>query len=394
MIVHSSNPNIFMFATSELTQDAFLCWVLDGLNYPDCEIYPFARGFLDMLLQQTTDQVHMMHDFSSSDVYGVEIARQANHIDILATLKIRNGYGERTQKLIIEDKTFTSPHSNQLVRYREQHEHDKPICIYYKTGFLFNEHEYARHYGYASIHKHNMIHLMRKYANRIKSDIFMGYYGYLLQLQDEEEKIVSSIHRFINEGTGEIDKALERSEGQFMLMQLLMKSDSVITDAGKADSPSYIFDKITRGQNRDGSPWTQYTLLFFQGSEAVTSGAVDDVFEDEIFYRIDRKNKGYYISLRQYNKTGFNNEKLEHRLPKLRQCFDKACQTVQNNRRKVAAMSGEPSGFPRFESPGNRGRFESEIALYYISDGRELGNLCELMSEINEQFLLLVRNEF
>ncbi|MMZ64994.1 hypothetical protein D1872_273640 [compost metagenome] len=118
------------------------------------------------------------------------------------------------------------------------------------------------------------------------------------------------------------------------------------------------------------------------------------MFEDEIFYRIDKKNKGYYISLRQYNKTGFNNEKLEHRLPKLRQCFDKACQTVQNNRRKVAVMSGEPSGFPRFESPGNRGRFESEIALYYISDGRELGNLCELMSEINEQFLLLVRNEF
>ncbi|MNW50285.1 hypothetical protein D3C74_277330 [compost metagenome] len=237
-----------------------------------------------------------------------------------------------------------------------------------------------------------MISLMQQYAGKLKSDIFSGYYEYLLELQKEEDKLDSMVCRFIRDGAGEIREPLKRSEGQFILMQMLMGSDSVVTDAGKISPPSYIFDKITRGQNRDGSPWAQYTLLFLPESEAVAYGAVDDVFEDEIFYRIDKKNKGYYISLRQYNKNGFNDEKLQNRLPKLRQCYIAACQTVQNDRRKT--MSGGVSEFPVFEVPGNRGRFESEIALYYIRDGRELGLLCELMSEINKQFLIAVHKEF
>lgn len=35
--------NLFSFATSELSQDAFICWCLNWINYPNEELYPMAK---------------------------------------------------------------------------------------------------------------------------------------------------------------------------------------------------------------------------------------------------------------------------------------------------------------------------------------------------------------
>ena len=45
--------NLFTFATSELSQDAFICWCLNWINYPNEILYPMAKDiFLNLLKEE------------------------------------------------------------------------------------------------------------------------------------------------------------------------------------------------------------------------------------------------------------------------------------------------------------------------------------------------------
>jgi len=37
--------NLFSFATSELSQDAFICWCLNWINYPDEMLFLWQKIF-------------------------------------------------------------------------------------------------------------------------------------------------------------------------------------------------------------------------------------------------------------------------------------------------------------------------------------------------------------
>ncbi len=41
-----TKSNIFRYAISELSQDTFICWAVDGLNYPKSRINRFSKAFL------------------------------------------------------------------------------------------------------------------------------------------------------------------------------------------------------------------------------------------------------------------------------------------------------------------------------------------------------------
>lgn len=111
-------PNIFEYATSELSQDAFLCYLLSfgSSNYSKTEEYKLARSFLK--------ELHIEEDIE-------EIKRQKSHIDVLIL----------TQKyaVVLEDKTFSKEHSEQLKRYVEKCKNDYPNknvkLLYFKTGY-------------------------------------------------------------------------------------------------------------------------------------------------------------------------------------------------------------------------------------------------------------------
>ncbi|WVU49339.1 hypothetical protein V3R02_09235 [Fusobacterium nucleatum] len=44
--------NLFTFATSELSQDAFICWCLNWINYPNEILYPMAKDIFSNLLKE------------------------------------------------------------------------------------------------------------------------------------------------------------------------------------------------------------------------------------------------------------------------------------------------------------------------------------------------------
>ena len=107
----NDKPNIFNYATKELSQDAVICWLLawagrQGVqDEEDKALRDCGRRFVKALLDE--------HGASlDRDIEKVEIRQQDHSIDVLARINGR-------QVLLIEDKTSTGDHSGQLKRYYE-----------------------------------------------------------------------------------------------------------------------------------------------------------------------------------------------------------------------------------------------------------------------------------
>ena len=107
-----SRPNLFDFATSELSQDAMICWLLqcaDSTN-KDQKLQKLGKVFWETLLNHKRENKQPIK-FDSE--IRVKVRKQVNNIDVLA--KIND-----LHVLLIEDKTGTGPKgNNQLKLYYE-----------------------------------------------------------------------------------------------------------------------------------------------------------------------------------------------------------------------------------------------------------------------------------
>jgi hypothetical protein len=123
-------PNLFDFATSELSQDAFLCWLLSWARPAHRETHPalhaVARALLDDCYRRAGARL-------PEHLSSLEIRRQDGGIDILCIVNAE-------WAILIEDKAGTQQHSGQLARY-QQHVIDKLgfpveriISVYLQSG--------------------------------------------------------------------------------------------------------------------------------------------------------------------------------------------------------------------------------------------------------------------
>lgn len=121
-------PNLFDFATSELSQDAFICWLASWaeptLREVDGPLHAAAVAFLDRLFEAGR--------CPRPTVYrSVVVRRQWKDIDVLVVV---NG----DTAIVIEDKTDTRDHSDQLRRYREavagEFPSERIAAVYLKTS--------------------------------------------------------------------------------------------------------------------------------------------------------------------------------------------------------------------------------------------------------------------
>ena len=127
-----STPNFFRFASSELSQDAFIIWLLEWANreysQADNELHKAAQAFVRLLL---------LPDDSKEDlqISSIKCKSQDNNIDVLALIKDINN---KQYAVIIEDKTDTTVHDNQLIRYskdvNKRYNNYELHCVYFKTG--------------------------------------------------------------------------------------------------------------------------------------------------------------------------------------------------------------------------------------------------------------------
>lgn len=121
-------PNIFRFATKELSQDAFIAWLVSwahsDLAKENPALHEAGRRLIGALLEKAG--YHQPNSYST-----LEVELQEEKIDVLLLLN-------SDLVVLIEDKTDSNPHSRQLTRYREyvdkQYPSRKLIPIYFKTG--------------------------------------------------------------------------------------------------------------------------------------------------------------------------------------------------------------------------------------------------------------------
>lgn len=118
--------NIFTYATSELSQDAFICYLLsfamEKFKDLDKELTKCAKALLRL----------MVGDRNSSELKVLNLKRQYKNIDVLVELVDGTS-------IIIEDKTFSSAGEGQLNRYKqalleEGRKENAIYCVYYKIG--------------------------------------------------------------------------------------------------------------------------------------------------------------------------------------------------------------------------------------------------------------------
>lgn len=170
--------NLFYYATSELSQDAFLCWLCS-----------FAmRSDYDPILKTCARQLLVMFvpELANMDFMLLDVERNFGHIDVLLTISA----GESLYKVIVEDKTFTSEHDNQLQRYLELIQTVYPDSIakgvYYKTGFQ-SDLSAVIEAGYNIITREQMLSLMAPYAAQTANQIFQDYFEYWSTFQKDVE---------------------------------------------------------------------------------------------------------------------------------------------------------------------------------------------------------------
>ncbi len=151
-------PNIFDFATSELSQDAVLCWLASWAGPEaagsDPRICSLGKDFLRALFAK--------HARTLPDpISALELRRQYKNIDVLLIVNSRYA-------LCIEDKVGTTEHSDQLARYvealtSEGFSEDDIIPVYVQT---YEQGSYAgvKKAGYSIFDREDFLSVLRPYV--------------------------------------------------------------------------------------------------------------------------------------------------------------------------------------------------------------------------------------
>ena len=262
--------NIFNFATSELSQDAFICWCLNWLNYEDSELRALA--------------VDLLKEFGEEDVFDnqeIIIKRQFKKIDILVVLKGLN------RVYIIEDKVHSSESKDQIGGYKGKikelgkdekkdlgiDENIEVKTVYFKTGFHFSPDKNVK--ANKIITGKMFKEILEKYRN--KNEILDNYYEYLvekLRTQENEKDYLEC------KAESHWDWNIAKSNiAQYCFLKEMFSEERVKSFKNKGNGPVV----------------SQYNLL---EKEIISYGETGETFR--IFWRVDTLTEGTYLRLSYY----------------------------------------------------------------------------------------------
>lgn len=170
------NTNLFRYATSELSQDAFICWLLSHATESGWKENPqlgeCAVAFLNEILN--ANGLNLANSACVTD-----IKRQYEHIDVLIEINHK-------LNIIIEDKTFTNTHDNQINRYKKilldkGIPEDNILRVFYK---IEDQPSPENNVDFEFTRK-NLLELFRPYVKSAGNTILSDYVEYLESIEHE-----------------------------------------------------------------------------------------------------------------------------------------------------------------------------------------------------------------
>ena len=189
--------NIFNFTTSELSQDAFICWLCNWVNFDDNSLSEDEKKLKSL----ATEFIEKMLDEKLED-RKVNIKRQYQKIDVLLEIQNKTEFITKGNNInpivdmyvIIEDKVGTGLHSNQIERYREliseKNEKDngsraKIKVVYYKIYDEDNMERLKENGVNVILGRENILELLKEYKDKINNSIFENYHNYLSNIETD-----------------------------------------------------------------------------------------------------------------------------------------------------------------------------------------------------------------
>jgi hypothetical protein len=168
-----SSNNLFAYATGELSQDAFICWLMSHLLEENVDKNRVLTACARDLLGCFGCQLR-------SDEYLLSVDKQVYNIDVLLTAP--GAY------VIVEDKTFTNAHDNQINRYRERIQEKinkekwspgKILCVYYKITDQASPEKSAD----VNMFRRDILAVLRPARKCVDNPIFTDYVDYLEDIE-------------------------------------------------------------------------------------------------------------------------------------------------------------------------------------------------------------------
>ncbi len=123
----SIEPNLFDFAQSELSQDAILCWLF---SWSDPK-FRSVNSELNEAGQKLLKLIFQKHKLKLPSKVSITVDWQVEHADLI--VEVGDNY-----VVLVEDKTKTNHHGDQLLRYlrstRKRYPDRKVLPAFMKTG--------------------------------------------------------------------------------------------------------------------------------------------------------------------------------------------------------------------------------------------------------------------
>ena len=221
--------NLFSFATKELEQDAFLRWMFESWEHPD--IYPIVHNLLEAFCNlNETDKIE-----------NIKTVAQWKNINIRVDIDI---FQKAKVVLFIEDKTFSSEHSDQLSRYNKEIEslEGEKHKVFYKTHNIYGDE--SKRVQEAGWEKYDLQRILKLFSCFEDTNVFL-----IKQYIDHLKELV------------EINDNMNKPEGNET------QNDLHLWDAYYQNTIIPRLEKIINENNCVADSWiwrNVYTLLYIQ----------------------------------------------------------------------------------------------------------------------------------
>lgn len=380
--------NLFDFATSELSQDAFFCWSLNWLAVKeDTEdpYYKYGKAMLDLFLGE-----------HKKDIYKeVKVKKQFNKIDVLVLFKDNQ---DNQYALIIEDKTNTSEHNEQIKKYKEKlnealsknqdigYENlpgNQIYTAYVKTGIMYSQDLFMKNTVNTVVAFDRIYGLLEEYCKEqkgmISSDISLDYYHYLKEINDKHCRIEEMIDEY------NYVEALKTEYGRYCFLKKIFYEENGKMDLNckdKTDEADMYVETIKSGNNNGKVPYAQYTIWHAKHTDKIAETRQDEYYS--MFWRIDNatenKTISPYLALRYYDKNAKN-------------IFDDLKKYATNKFIETSKIKDKVI-FSKKES--RKGSVERNLLYIRIRnlDGISLSEISKVLHDINSKLTTYCKTEF
>lgn len=366
----NNKPNIFEFATKELSQDAVFMYLFDCFNSDNHEEKKVGKDFLDLIYQTQNKKIE-------KSIKNLIIKKQYHSIDVLVLVEYEDN---TTDVIIIEDKTYSSEHDNQLKRYYDDIKQDdidgrkanNIYGVYFRLGQLSVDEEKAliidkgvfeyKRLDYNDFQKFLEQHQNTNLILQLIYDFYEDRLHYIKQIDDAD---------FTNPTELDFNTVLSDWYSQNKYFSWIIQK--VI--------PDHYYPENQYGVMNYGRPCTQYRFVFTeedvnnQNWDCIPNG---NISKYSYFFRIDSNSKGWYIAVNQYEGNGDKNweEKRKDR--------DIIRESITDIIKKNGVV----------DNTDNRGKKESKICLFTIQSFDDIDDkFISMLTEIYNKVLELAKKQ-